>query len=162
MQYQFSTLPKTNEELMKLPEFGYDSPFRVAALLLLALCAWPQDRDECYSMIDTLKGPQKMSPMDRQFIRDRMMSKGDYLAKAYFEGAAPENNYQPDVPLTINVEENTYTYTDPGYARVLVKTKGADSPRHITLRSKGDEWFVWEFSGILSDIRKPKAEDPWA
>lgn len=162
MQFQFSILPKTDSELKAMPEFGFDSPFRVAALLLAVLCAWPDDREACYQMIDTLKGPQKMSPMDKQFIRDRMMDKGDYLGKAYFEGANPENNYIPDQPFTVEIEENPYSYDNAGYARLLVRTKGADSPRQITLRQKGDEWFLWEFPAILSDIRKPQAEDPWA
>jgi hypothetical protein len=162
MHFTYSTVPMTDEQLKALPEFGFDSPFKVASLLLLSLCAWSQDREACYQMIDTLKGPQKMSPMDRQFVRDRMMGKGDYLARAYFEGATPDNNYTPNEPYSIDVEENAYTYNDPGYARVQVNTTGADSPRYITLRQKGEEWFVWEFAGILPDIRKPKAEDPWA
>lgn len=161
MQFQFPELPKTETDFRSMPTFGFDSPFQVAALLIVALTSWKDNREECYQMIDALKGPQKMSPMDRQFVRDRMMSKGDYLAKAYFNGATPENNYTPSEPFTIEVKENPYTYDDPGYARVQVITKGADSPRYITLRQKGEEWFLWEFAGILSDIRKPKEEDPW-
>ncbi len=161
-KFEFKNLPESVEALKALPEYGFDSPFRVAALLVASLTAWSKNREACYEMIDVLKGPQKMSPMDKAFIRDRMMEKGDYIGLAYFEGATPENNYQPTVPYSIEVLENKYSYDNEGYARLLVKTAGADSPRQITLRRKGDEWFVWEFPGVLADIRKPVAKDPWA
>ncbi|MGI6315152.1 MAG: DUF6935 domain-containing protein [Christensenellales bacterium] len=161
-KFEFNVLPASVEELKALPAYGFDSPFRVGALLVASLTAWPKNRDACYEMIDVLKGPQKMSPMDKAFIRDRMMGKGDYIGLAYFEGATPQNNYQPYFPYMIEILENDYSYVNEGYARLLVKTAGADSPRQITLRRKGNEWFVWEFPGILADIRKPIKADPWA
>ena len=53
---------------------------------------------------------------------------------------------------------------EPGYLRVFLKTAGADSPRPMKLRQKAStgEWFLWEYSSILSGIRVPAAEDPWA
>ena len=41
---------------------------------------------------------------------------------------------------------------------------GADSPRPMKLRQKAStgEWFLWEYSSILSGIRIPAAEDPWS
>lgn len=162
MEFRFTTVPESKDALLALPEFGFSSPHQVSALLLLALMNFEKNREECYAMIDALKGPQKLSPMDKSFIRDRMMGKADYIAKAYFLGATPENNYTPNEPLSIRVEENDYSYSDPGYARLLIRTAGADSPRTLTLRQKGEEWFVWEFPGLLADIRKPKEADPWA
>ena len=34
----------------------------------------------------------------------------------------------------------------------------------MKLRQKGStgEWFLWEYSSVLSGIRIPAAEDPWA
>ena len=32
----------------------------------------------------------------------------------------------------------------------------------ITQNPKTGEWFLWEYSSILSGIRIPAAEDPWA
>ena len=48
--------------------------------------------------------------------------------------------------------------------RVFLKTAGADSPRPMKLRQKGStgEWFLWEYSSVLSGIRVPASEDPWA
>ena len=53
---------------------------------------------------------------------------------------------------------------EPGYLRVFLKTAGADSPRPMKLRQKAStgEWFLWEYSSILSGIRIPAAEDPWS
>lgn len=39
---------------------------------------------------------------------------------------------------------------------------GADSPRPVKLRKKADgQWCLWE-QYLLTDIRQPKADDPWA
>ena len=46
-------------------------------------------------------------------------------------------------------------------ARFYLKSGGADSPRPLKLRQKGDQWFLWEYSSILSGVRIPAAEDPW-
>jgi hypothetical protein len=45
-----------------------------------------------------------------------------------------------------------------------VKSSGADTPRQIVLRNKpsSGQWFVWNYSGILSDIRTPVKDNPWA
>ena len=49
-----------------------------------------------------------------------------------------------------------------GYAKLFVRSSGEDSPRQIDLRRKGDgRWFLWE-QFLLSDIRIPANEDPWA
>lgn len=97
-------------------------------------------------------------------LRDRLRGKA-YLPLAYFEGATPENGYQPRVPYTLNVLSDPRPQDmEPGYMRVFLKTAGADSPRPMKLRQKAStgEWFLWEYSSILSGIRIPAAEDPWA
>ena len=43
-----------------------------------------------------------MTPYDAQFLRDRLRGKA-YLPLAYFEGATPENGYQPRAPYRLNV-----------------------------------------------------------
>lgn len=53
---------------------------------------------------------------------------------------------------------------EPGYMRVFLKTAGADQARPMKLRQKEStgEWFLWEYSSILSGIKIPAEEDPWA
>ena len=49
-----------------------------------------------------------------------------------------------------------------GGARSYIACGGADSPRPVKLRKKGDgQWCLWE-QYLLTDIRQPKANDPWA
>ena len=114
--------------------------------------------------MNLLRGPRPMTTYDAQFLRDRLRGK-PYLPFAYFEGATPEKGYQPRVPYTLNVLADPRPQDmEPGYLRVFLKTAGADSPRPMKLRQKTStgEWFLWEYSSILSGIRIPAAEDPWA
>ena len=161
MQVVFQRLPKTAEDLISMPELDFTSPFHVAALFIAAICSYSENRDECFRMIDVLKGPQKLCAMEKQFIRDRMMGKSDYIGKAYFAGASPENDYTPVLPYTVIFEENPDVYAEAGYATVYVHTSGADSPRPLKLRKKREYWFLWEHAGLLIDIHKPGSFDPW-
>ena len=114
--------------------------------------------------MNLLRGPRPMTPYDAQFLRDRLRGKA-YLPLVYFEGATPENGYQPRTPCQLNVLADPRPQDiEPGYLRVFLKTAGADSPRPMKLRQKAStgEWFLWEYSSILSGIRIPAAEDPWA
>ena len=114
--------------------------------------------------MNLLRGPRPMTTYDAQFLRDRLRGK-PYLPFAYFEGATPENGYQLRAPYRLNVLADPRPQDiEPGYLRVFLKTAGADSPRPMKLRQKAStgEWFLWEYSSILSGIRIPAAEDPWA
>jgi hypothetical protein len=129
------------------------------AFFIASLVRYVEYTDEGLAMIDVLKGPQKLSDTDKAFIKDRFSDK-QYLPKAYFEGALPANNYTPDSPWTLII------YDDPvappeGYTYVNVKTSGADAPRRICLRLKGEENWLWEYNAVLLSVRLPAEEDPW-
>ena len=162
MQIRFESIPSTLSEFTALPERDLGKPENTCALFLLALNLYTKNKDEGVAALNILCGPRPLSPMGVQFIRDRLMDK-PYLPLAYFDGAAPQNSYTPNVPYTLEV------YPDPrpqdveeGYTRRYLRTAGADSPRSITLRRKGNEWFLWEYAGILLGIRIPANENPWA
>lgn len=162
MQVIFSKLPETPEEFKALPQFDLTKPENTCALFLAALDLYVKDKDAGIAAINSLRGPRPMSPMEVQFIRDRLMDKA-YLPLAYFNGAAPQNNYTPDTPYTLEVYDDPRPQdVEEGYTRRYLRTAGADSPRSITLRRKGAEWFLWEYAGILLSIRIPAKEDPWA
>ena len=161
MQITLQTLPAALSELEALPR---TTPEEVCAGFLCALKLFQTDRDAGVAAMDLLRGPRPMTPYDIQFLRDRLRGK-EYLPLAYFEGAAPENGYTPAKPYTLNVLPDPRPQdVEPGYLRVYLKTAGADSPRPMKLRQKGStgEWFLWEYSSILSGIRVPAALDPWA
>lgn len=158
--FVFAKLPENVEELKGIPEAVMETPFQTAALAVAVLCYYEKDKDATFEMLDFLKGPQPLSPMDKQFIRDRLAGKG-YKTFSYFKGSGPQNNYVPTEPYTITVSDNPYSYTNEGYAVLYMKSSGADSPRPVTLRKKGNQWFLWQIS-FLADIRTPAADDPWA
>ena len=157
----FPGIPASYEEFVSLPEAEMDTPFKTAAMAVLALCVYPDDRELSIKMLNFLRGPRPTSGMDINFIRDRFMDK-DYVPRSYFEGAVPENDYTPDKPYKITLSDNPYSYENKGYAKVFVKSGGADSPREIVLReAKDGKWYLWD-QFVLSDIRQPESANPWA
>ena len=162
MKVTVNSIPKTLEEFNALAEIGLKAPENTCALFLCAVSLFDKNKDDGVKALNMLRGPRPMVPYDIQFLRDRLSGKS-YLPLAYFNGATPENGYQPTAPYTLKVLEDAKNQdVEEGYLRVFLKTPGADSPRPMKLRKKGDEWFLWEYSSILVGIRTPKAEDPWA
>ena len=157
----FPALPDSPAAFRALPQAALATPFDTAALTVLALCFYPQDRDAALEMLDYLRGPRPLTPYDRQFIRDRFMDH-DYVARSYFSGATPANDYQPAAPCTVVVSENPYSYQNEGMATLWLTSGGADSPRQVQLRkAKDGKWYLWE-QFLLAGIRPPESENPWA
>ncbi len=157
----FERLPENLDEFKALPQAALANPFDSAAMTVLALCFYPQDKELCYQMLEFLKGPGDLSTYERQFIRDRFMD-SDYVPRSYFKGASPQNDYLPSEPYTIAVSENPYSYQDQGYAKLYLKSGGADSPRAVQLRlAKDGKWYLWE-QFLLAGIRAPESSNPWA
>ena len=151
---------KNADELKKMPELDFSSPLSTAAFAMLVLLEYDESPENTIEMLNVLKGPQPMNGMDIQFLRDRIKGRG-YIPRSYFEGSSVKNDYTPNVPYKITVSEYAYTYQSEGYAKVQVQSSGADSPRPIELRRKGNQWFLWR-NLALSDIRTPASDDPWA
>ncbi|NLZ56261.1 MAG: hypothetical protein GX900_06330 [Clostridiaceae bacterium] len=157
----FAKIPATLAEFQELADQGMDTPENTAALFFVALEAMiSESRSEGLAMINVLKGPQPMSRHEESFLKDRIMDK-PWLARAYFQGATPENNYAPNEPLTLIFERDTRPQ-EPGFARVYIKTPAFDSKRGMQLRSKGGKWYIWEYSAVVTGVRIPVSEDPWA
>ena len=158
----FSSLPETLEQFASLPQAQMKTPFDTAAMTVLAFCYYPKDRELAFSMLNYLRGPRPMNGMDRSFIADRFLDK-DYVPRSYFDGATPQNDYQPSIPYAIKVSENPYSYEQENMAKLFVTSGGADSPRDVQLRlAKDGKWYLWESPGLLSGIRQPESSNPWA
>ena len=158
--FVFQALPANVDELRRLPEYAMSDPFMTAALTVAVLCRYEQDPQATADMLNALKGPRPLSPFEIQFLRDRLAGKG-YKPFSFFDGASPENGYTPAKPYVIRVSDGPYSYQNEGYAALWLRSYGADSPRQITLRRKGEQWMLWD-QMLLSDIRIPASEDPWA
>lgn len=160
--FTFAKLPETVSELQALPEASLDSPFKTAALSLLALCAYGADKATGIEMLNFLKGPRPLSGAEIAFLDDRFRDGQWYVPFSYFKGATPENNYTPTEPFTVEISSNPNSGVNEGYMTLWLKSGGADNPRQFSLRMRGDgKWFLWE-QFIMVGIRTPKSQDPWA
>ena len=160
--FAFGALPESLAEMQALPEAKLDTPFKTAALTVCALCAYAADRDIGTQMLNFLRGPRPLNGQDISFLNDRFRDGKTYIPFSYFKGATPGNNYTPSVPFTVTVESNHTSEAEKGYAKLFIPCGGADSPRPIKLRMKGDgTWLLWE-QYLLTGIREPAANDPWA
>lgn len=144
--FTFQALPESLAQMQALPEASLDTPFKTAALTVCALCAYGADKNIGLEMLNWLRGPR---PMNGQEI-------------SFFVGASPENGYTPRQPFTLLVGSNHTSNTEEGYCKLFIPCGGADSPRPIKLRRKGDgQWFLWE-QYLMTGIRIPASADPWA
>ncbi len=160
--FSFQRLPVSLEELKALPEASLTDVYAVAALSVLALTRFGENREESVRMLNFLKGPDPLTPMGIQQISDRFMDGKFYKVRSFFEGATPANNYSPAQPFRIQVSSNPYSFENEGWATLYMHSGGADNPRPIRLRMKPStgQWFMVEIQ-YLGDIRIPAAEDKW-
>ena len=157
----FKELPTSLDMLRVLPQANLKQPHYAAALLIPALCLWPKDQKIALDMINFLKGPQGLSTRELQFINERFRDK-EYLPYSYFEGSSPANGYKPSIPYTVTISTVPTSFDEEGYAKLYLKSSGADSPRPVQLRKKDSsgEWFLWD-QMLLSEIRVPASKDDW-
>lgn len=160
IQVVFEQLPQTVEELESLLSLYPQSDARyTGAFFIASLVRYLDSPDDGHAMINLLRGPRPMNDMDKSFLKDRLREKA-YLPGAYFEGATPENDYTPDTPLTLMIYDDPME-AEEGYCYIQVATTGADSRRRITLREKDGQYYLWEYSNVLTGIRLPASLDPW-
>ncbi len=163
------TFDKFFESVEDIKAIDRTNPFNVAACAVNVMNSYkPNDTENFYNMMQYLMGDvQPMSPLMKQQLRDRMTSenKYEYIGKSYFVGATPSNNYEPSMPLQVEVKENPYSYQEEGFARLLLKTSGADSERILTMRKlKDGTYLIWSDTvmGLMAGIRQPESSNPWA
>lgn len=159
---KFESLPNNVEEFKRLSAYDLSKEYNTAALFIVALSQYNKNQTTAIEMINLLKGPKPLDDYDMGFLKRRMEGKKEYLANSYFLGSSPSNNYTPKKPYSVRVSYNKYSYAEANYVKVFITSSGADSPRPITLRKKGNKWYLWEYSSILLGIRKSKEQDPWA
>ena len=161
--FTFAALPESLAELQALPEASLDTPFKTAALTVLALCAYAADKNIGTEMLNWLRGPRPLNGQEISFLNDRFRDGKTYLPFTYFVGSTPDNNYTPITPYTIIIESNHGSDDEAGYMKLFIPCGGADSPRPIKLRQRGSDgkWFLWE-QYLLTGVRTPKDSDPWA
>lgn len=159
--FTLTALPQSLAQLQALPQAALADPFQTAALTVCALCAYAENKEVGTEMLNWLRGPRPLSNLDISFLNDRFRD-GKHVIYSYFEGAVPENDYTPALPFTLTFEAGPYADANPGYKKLHIKSGGADNPREVILRQKGDgTWLLWD-QMLLVGIRTPKSADPWA
>ena len=66
--FTFAALPESLAQMQALPEAALQSPFQTAALTVCALCAYAADKNIGTEMLNWLRGPRPLSPMDISFL----------------------------------------------------------------------------------------------
>ena len=90
--FTFSSLPESLAEMQALPEASLDTPFKTAALTVLALCAYAADKHIGTEMLNWLRGPRPLNGQEISFLNDRFRDGKTYLPFTYFSGSTPENS----------------------------------------------------------------------
>ena len=160
----FERLPETFKEMLAMPEASLEKPEDTVALTVAALAVCGRNPEEGFRMLDYLRGPRPLSNAEKQFIKERF-SYGDCrrVPRSYFRGAAPENDYQPEEPYTLEVRDSSSQIAEEGFFKYDLISGGADSARPVMLRYKpsAGKYYLWE-EHLLVQIRTPVSEDPWA
>jgi hypothetical protein len=155
----FPSLPAALAEFTALPQARLQSPYESAALFVVALSLYIQNKDESVAMINFIKGPSPQSQRELSLLKTQMT---DYLSRSYFSGATPQNDYTPSQPYTVTISDNPHSCAAQGSVKLFVHCGGADSPRPIEMRlAKDGKWYVTGYSSLLLDIRKPESANPW-
>lgn len=157
--FVFDALPSSVSEMRATSVYGENSPFAVAALTVAALCSFSHSRQNVFLMLDDLNGNHIFTAANENFLSEKLAAERGghgYLPFSYFDGASPENAYEPSRPYKITVCANETSYAQEGYARLFVKSSGDIAERSVTLRRGVDgKWFVAEFYSLLNDIAVP-------
>ena len=82
--FTFTSLPESLAELQALPEASMDTPFKTAALTVLALCAYAADKNIGTEMLNFLRGPRPLNGQEISFLNDRFRDGKTYLPFTYF------------------------------------------------------------------------------
>lgn len=152
------TVPGKLEEYKKI---DITDEYKAAAAAVMALSVYETEPEKALEILGYLMGPEELSAHDRSFIKNQF-DQYPYVARSYFEGAVPENDYTP-ASYTLKITENSYSRTEDGFCTLWISSGGADSPREITLRNRKStgEWFVIAYGGLISGIRLPAEADVW-
>ncbi|MDO4842069.1 MAG: hypothetical protein Q3982_05275, partial [Phoenicibacter congonensis] len=113
--FTFAVLPESLAELQALPEANLDTPYKTAALTVLALCVYAADKTIRTEMLNWLRGPRPLNGQEISFLNDRFRDGKTYLPFTYFAGSTPDNNYTPTQPYTITVESKYVSAEEAGY-----------------------------------------------
>jgi hypothetical protein len=154
--FTYYNLPENVQDLQSLQEANRKDAYGVAAMTVTALCRYETNPEECFKMLNWLKGEEPLTSFEKEFLRDRLAGKG-YKARSYFAGATPENGYTPSMPYKLTPVSNPYTFKEDGWATVSLRSGHDEKLRAVKLRQKKStgEWFLNDIQCVDDDIPAP-------
>ncbi len=158
------TFPKMNIKIDAFKELiiaNRKDVYYMASLTVMALCNYRYNPEKCFEMINFLRmRGQGLTDYEKRIIVDRLGEK-DYIPFSYFSGANMYNEYSPRRPYSITIRDNSYSFTNEGFAELWVRSNGADNDRAIRFRQKlsTGSWFLTEHTPLLGDIRVLEPDD---
>ena len=66
--FTFTSLPESLAQMQALPEASLDTPFKTAALTVLALCAYAADKGIGTEMLNWLRGPRPLNGQELEAL----------------------------------------------------------------------------------------------
>lgn len=136
-----------------------NDPYMLAALTVETFEAFASDRERCYRQLALLRGPLRLLPRDVESVRLALEHKS-YLPRSYYEGASPENGYLLVEPRAVVCEESPLAPLDVDILRVNVRCGGDPLPRSVSLRRRGETYYLWEYANLLIDPLPPSETAP--
>lgn len=154
--------------------------FITVALYFAILKQWtPQNANEVYKMMELLcespttkvLGKRMFDAFTKSFMRDNLTKitventpKYKYIGNSYFDGATPYNEYKPETPLAVTVEDYVYNgvwsdiYQTKIY-RIISRFEGADTERYISVYQDpfDHQWYIFgdSYKAFITDIKNP-------
>jgi hypothetical protein len=159
-----SRMCESLEDFLALQSQIAHTPQGAVAMMIQAMAIYQQDPvvgRQCLTAASTdpLTSPSTAEGSYNGYIITNVSRMAENIARQptmpyiYYQGASPENGYQPDgPPYELNMSTNPYSYNAGGDGLVRIKlfveTLGADSARPAQAKKVGNIYKVTEFSSL--------------
>lgn len=163
---EFDKLPVTLTRFEEAQEQVSTTPQGAAAMFIIALRVrqlYPAEGLKCLVTSASETGVGKYETSDGETYDgytvynldriDEQLKRYPRLPYAYYKGATPENNYEPDKPYIIEFPSSGTATVESGL-KLFVATEGADSDRPISVVQDDDGlWRAYEWSSLLMGLQ---------
>lgn len=144
-------IPKNMEEFFTLSAVSLDSPYKTAALTVVALCVFSQNKTLGIDILNYLRGNRVLTPFDIVYISDRIGNKNSDAVFSYFS----DGEYKSVTVAGSYDGDDTVKCVN-----VYVKSNVKENFNKICLRLCTDgRWHLWE-QFLLTDIQPQKSKIP--
>ena len=142
--FSFNELPKTLDEMAKLPEISMDTPYKTAALTVLAYTAFEEHPQESQKMFQTLCGSRALCESEWQILTKNIREDASSI-KNHFCGSVMGNEYVPDKPYTLGIMESDDSFEKEGFAVLYIVSGRNEKAGSVRLRLSNDgKWYFWD------------------